>query len=180
MWRNNRTRYSGKVAVDVSHFRVWERVAASNTAAIILEDDVRLTGQTWSRDLLTVLNELPEVRVCCSNKQTWFLCACTRGGLPLHMLISASQALASACCDIPSSQHGPHLPAVPPPTRVTACAGLGCALSSDRVLPQAGPQRQHAPGACLWHSRGHGVHDDPCICQRSPEGRVQSAAQQLD
>lgn len=82
MWRNNRTRYSGKVAVDVSHFRVWERIAASNKAAIILEDDVCLTGRTWSQDLLTVLNELPEVRVCVlqQNKQTSFLCACTRQG----------------------------------------------------------------------------------------------------
>jgi GR25 family glycosyltransferase involved in LPS biosynthesis len=74
MWHHNRTRYSGKVAVDVSHFRVWEKIAASNTPAIILEDDVRLTGRTWSRDLLTVLNELPEV---CSVRQQQADLICT-------------------------------------------------------------------------------------------------------
>ncbi len=61
MWNQNRTRYSGKVAVDISHFRLWQRLAAGNKPAIILEDDVRLTGPTWRKDLLTVLNELPEV-----------------------------------------------------------------------------------------------------------------------
>lgn len=43
-------------------------------------------------------------------------------GLTLHILISVSQVLAAACCDIPSSQHRPHLPAVPPPIRVTLLA----------------------------------------------------------
>lgn len=183
MWQHNRTRYSGKFAVDVSHFRVWERIAASNTAGIILEDDVRPTGQTWSRDLLTVLNELPEVRVCVLQQQadlTSLRMHQRWAGLTLQILISASEALAAACSNIQSSQDTPHLPAVPPPTRVTACAGLGCALSSDRVLQQTGPQRQHAPDTCLWHRRGHGIYDDPCICQESPERRVQSAAQYLD
>lgn len=62
MWHHNRTRYSGKVAVDVSHFRLWERIVATNQPAMIFEDDIRLTGSNWTRDLLTALNELPEVR----------------------------------------------------------------------------------------------------------------------
>jgi len=64
MWQQNRTRYSSKIAVDLSHYRLWERIAAGEQPAIILEDDVRLTGRTWTQDLLTVLQELPEVCVC--------------------------------------------------------------------------------------------------------------------
>ena len=62
MWYQNRTRYSGKVAVDISHFRLWQRIADTNTSAIILEDDVRLVGANWTQHLLRVLNELPQVR----------------------------------------------------------------------------------------------------------------------
>jgi hypothetical protein len=61
MWYQNRTRYSSKVAVDISHFRLWQRLAASKQPAIILEDDVKLAGGNWTRHLLTVLNELPQV-----------------------------------------------------------------------------------------------------------------------
>lgn len=65
MWQHNRTYYSSKLAVDLSHFRLWERVAASDNPVLIVEDDVRLTGAAnWTRDMLTVLNELPEVCVC--------------------------------------------------------------------------------------------------------------------
>lgn len=69
MWQQNRTRYSGKIAVDISHFRLWQRIADTNTSAIILEDDVKLTGPSWRKDLLTVLNELPELcgrGACCT------------------------------------------------------------------------------------------------------------------
>ena len=61
MWYQNRTRYSSKVAVDISHFRLWQRLAAADQPAIILEDDAKLTGPTFRKDLLTVLNELPQV-----------------------------------------------------------------------------------------------------------------------
>lgn len=62
MWHQNRTHYSGKIAVDLSHFRLWERIAAGSQPALILEDDVRLTGANWTHHLVTVLNELPQVR----------------------------------------------------------------------------------------------------------------------
>jgi GR25 family glycosyltransferase involved in LPS biosynthesis len=61
MWYQNRTHYSSKVAVDISHFRLWQRLAAADQPAIILEDDVKLTGPSFRKDLLTVLNELPQV-----------------------------------------------------------------------------------------------------------------------
>jgi GR25 family glycosyltransferase involved in LPS biosynthesis len=38
-----------------------ERIAASNRSAVILEDDVQLTGKQWLTDLLTTLQELPQV-----------------------------------------------------------------------------------------------------------------------
>lgn len=64
MWYQNRTRYSGKVAVDLSHFRLWERIAAGSKPAIILEDDVHLTGNNWTQHLIDVLKQLPVVGPC--------------------------------------------------------------------------------------------------------------------
>jgi GR25 family glycosyltransferase involved in LPS biosynthesis len=45
----------------MSHYRLLERVAASNRSALILEDDAQLTGEQWLPDLLTALQELPQV-----------------------------------------------------------------------------------------------------------------------
>jgi hypothetical protein len=73
MWYQNRTRYSSKVAVDISHFRLWQRLAASSQPAIILEDDVKLAGGNWTQHLLTVLNELPQVRLAALLPPWWSL-----------------------------------------------------------------------------------------------------------
>lgn len=63
MWHHNRTRYTSKIAVDLSHYCLWERIAAGDQPALILEDDVRLTGTHWTQSVLTALNELPQVRM---------------------------------------------------------------------------------------------------------------------
>lgn len=61
MWYKRQKHYSSKIAVDLSHYRLLERIAASNRTAVILEDDVQLTGTQWLPDLLTTLQELPQV-----------------------------------------------------------------------------------------------------------------------
>jgi GR25 family glycosyltransferase involved in LPS biosynthesis len=61
MWHKRQKHYSSKIAVDLSHYRLLERIAASNRSAVILEDDVQLTGKQWLTDLLTTLQELPQV-----------------------------------------------------------------------------------------------------------------------
>jgi hypothetical protein len=85
MWRHNRTRYSSKIAVDVSHFCVWEMIASSNRPGIIFEDDIRLTGPNWSRDLLTVLNELPEVCSVLQLQQGCAVCCSCSGGASVQL-----------------------------------------------------------------------------------------------
>jgi hypothetical protein len=66
-WRNAETYkfQRQKVAVDLSHFQNLERIARENKAAVILEDDVgfekRDDKDSWYRDLLKALQELPQV-----------------------------------------------------------------------------------------------------------------------
>jgi hypothetical protein len=62
LWYKQQQHYRSKIAVDMSHYRMLERVAASNRSTVILEDDAQLTGEKWLPDLLTTLRELPEVR----------------------------------------------------------------------------------------------------------------------
>lgn len=70
MWYKRQKHYSSKIAVDLSHYRLLERIAASNSNAVILEDDVQLTGKQWLLDLLTTLQELPQVGLTASVIQT--------------------------------------------------------------------------------------------------------------
>jgi hypothetical protein len=72
MWYRRQRFYRSKIAVEVSHLRLLEHVTASNRSTLILEDDAQLTGEKWLPDLLTALQELPEV---CSN------CSWVLGGL---------------------------------------------------------------------------------------------------
>lgn len=66
MWYKGQRHYRSKIAIDMPHFRLLERVAASKRSTLILEDDAQLTGERWLPDLLTALQELPEVRnMCC-------------------------------------------------------------------------------------------------------------------
>jgi hypothetical protein len=80
MWHRQHKHHSVKIAIDLSHYRLLERLESSNRSAVILEDDAQLTGERWLHDLLTVLQELPKVR------NSW---SCQRYGL------GASFALAS-------------------------------------------------------------------------------------
>jgi GR25 family glycosyltransferase involved in LPS biosynthesis len=66
MWYRRQQQYRSKIAIDMSHFHMLERIAASNRSTLILEDDAQLTGERWLPDLLTALKELPEVRMGCS------------------------------------------------------------------------------------------------------------------
>jgi GR25 family glycosyltransferase involved in LPS biosynthesis len=66
MWYRRQRQYRSKIAIDMSHYRMLERVAASNRSTLILEDDAKLTGEKWLPDLLTALQQLPEVRRECS------------------------------------------------------------------------------------------------------------------
>lgn len=63
MWDQGQAFIRSKIAIDLSHFRVLERIAASNRPAVVLEDDAQLdmVGTQWLPDLLTALQELPEV-----------------------------------------------------------------------------------------------------------------------
>lgn len=62
MWYRQEPHYSSKLAIDFSHFRLLERLAAANlTAAVIVEDDAQIPGKDWLSDLLTTLKELPQV-----------------------------------------------------------------------------------------------------------------------
>lgn len=61
LWYRQQKHVSSKIAIDMSHYRLLERVAASNRSALILEDDAQLTGEQWLPDLLTALQELPQV-----------------------------------------------------------------------------------------------------------------------
>lgn len=80
MWHNGQPHYRTKIAIDLSHYRLLERLAASNSSAVILEDDAQLTGETWLQDLLTALQELPHVRSYgCANLQTYQRMECQQG-----------------------------------------------------------------------------------------------------
>lgn len=63
MWDKGQPLVRSKVAIDLSHFRLLERVARTGRPAIILEDDAQLnmTGKQWLPNLLTALQELPRV-----------------------------------------------------------------------------------------------------------------------
>jgi GR25 family glycosyltransferase involved in LPS biosynthesis len=63
MWYRGQRQVRSKIAIDLSHFRLMEHIAASNLSTVILEDDAQLTGERWLPDLLTALQELPEVRM---------------------------------------------------------------------------------------------------------------------
>ena len=62
MWKKQQQHYRSKVAIDISHYRLLERIVSSKRTAIILEDDAKLTGQQWLPELLTALQELPQVK----------------------------------------------------------------------------------------------------------------------
>lgn len=61
MWHKHSPWIRSKIAVDLSHYRLLERVVRMGRPAVILEDDVALTGKQWLPDLLTALQELPQV-----------------------------------------------------------------------------------------------------------------------
>jgi GR25 family glycosyltransferase involved in LPS biosynthesis len=44
MWYKQQKHCATKIAIDMSHYRLLERVAASNHSAVIIEDDAQLTG----------------------------------------------------------------------------------------------------------------------------------------
>lgn len=64
MWNRNASLIRSKIAIDLSHFRLLERIVASGKPAVILEDDARIDmmGSQWLSNLLQALQELPEVR----------------------------------------------------------------------------------------------------------------------
>jgi GR25 family glycosyltransferase involved in LPS biosynthesis len=65
MWDKNQPLIRSKIAIDLSHFRLLERIVATGRPALILEDDAQIDmmGKQWLPKLLTALQELPEVRV---------------------------------------------------------------------------------------------------------------------
>jgi GR25 family glycosyltransferase involved in LPS biosynthesis len=64
MWKRNEPMIRSKIAIDLSHFRLLERIVATGKPAVILEDDARIDmlGTQWLPNLLQALQELPEVR----------------------------------------------------------------------------------------------------------------------
>ena len=61
MWHKQSPWIRSKIAVDLSHYRLLERIVNTGRPAVILEDDAALTGTQWLPDLLTALQELPQV-----------------------------------------------------------------------------------------------------------------------
>lgn len=76
MWAKQQEHYRAKIAIDLSHYRLLERIVSSNRSAIILEDDARLTGRRWLRDMLRALQELPEVKSGSAQESLWAVCVC--------------------------------------------------------------------------------------------------------
>lgn len=62
LWKKGDIFHRGKVAVDLSHYQLLEHMAAENKPAIIVEDDAAFpNSKDWYADLLSRLQELPEV-----------------------------------------------------------------------------------------------------------------------
>jgi GR25 family glycosyltransferase involved in LPS biosynthesis len=61
MWYKGHPWARIRLAGDLSHYRLLERAAATNTSAIIMEDDVKLVppSNNWYGDLLAALKDLP-------------------------------------------------------------------------------------------------------------------------
>jgi hypothetical protein len=106
MWNRKQPYIQSKIAIDLSHFRLLERIVATGRPAVILEDDAQIDmmGKQWLPNLLTALQELPEVRRQC---QCWVTKSNTNrhDGAPTMSVLYSTQDRLHKSIDALAARH---------------------------------------------------------------------------